>query len=330
MKQNYNDIDAFIAKHLAQESSKEEEIQLQHWLSESEENRRTFEQAKWLWSQMQADAVRGDYAVDIESGLAEVKQRIKSNQRNFGIRRNWYLGMVAALACLVAAWFGFMKESTMGEPREILAATLAITDTLSDGSVLTLNQKSSVVLDPQFNKTDRRIRMQGEAYFKVSADKSKPFVVDVNDLEVKVVGTAFNIDAQTHSDRVTVTVFEGKVELIAKQISIFLTPGEAAIYDKTTQALTKSVAENQNVLAYQTKRFAFDEQPLPRVLEQLGSGYGVSFDLQNSVMHQCPLTARFDKQPLEQILEVLKETYGFQITREGDKITLQNGTCDGE
>lgn len=324
MDNPYNDIDALLAKQFAGETSPEEDQQIGAWLITSPDNEKYFADAQWLWEHV--PEARESVAVDTEKALLKVKRHLKKPQTRIVSLRMWLTAAAAAVALVLAAvWHWHTPEPF---PSEIMAGnTTPLTDTLSDGSVVSLNRNSGVVLAQQFNKQERRMRLRGEGYFKVTPDKSRPFVVEVNQLEVVVVGTEFNVDDQSIVDQIVVTVTEGKVMVKSTQQTEYVTPGQQAFYHKKTGKITVQTTPDPNVTAWKTRRFLFDETPLSTVAQQIGAVYGVKIDFANPALAQCRLSARYENLPLERVLNLIADTFGISVQRTGDQVIFNGAAC---
>lgn len=331
MNELYENIDDLLAKKFAGELSPEEEKSLAEWLNASPDNARYLSDAQWLWDQVPKGQAPPSREPDTEKALQKVKKQLHSRpqQSPFRVVRYWIPAAAAALAFVAAALFFFPRNST-DAPMTLATADALLTDTLTDGSVITLNRHSGMVIASGFNQKERRVRLSGEGYFKIAPDQTRPFVVEVAQLEVTVVGTAFNVDALTENNTVEVTVTEGKVRLKSDRQTELLLPGESAIYDKASGQITRQTAPNVNVKAWQDRRFVFDNTPLQAVIQHLNAVYNINISLKNKALEQCPLTARFDNQPLERILDILADTFSFTLERNGNNIVLADGQCEGE
>src|SRR5690606_36556914 len=119
-----------------------------------------------------------------------------------------------------------------------------LSDHLSDGTLITLNENSSIVYQEEFTSNERHVALTGEAFFEVARDEEKPFIVDLpSETYVKVLGTSFNIKAFDGDSLVTVFVKTGRVEFGSEANNIILTPGEKGVYNKQSgqiERITKS------------------------------------------------------------------------------------------
>lgn len=209
-------------------------------------------------------------------------------------------------------------------PETIIAADEVLSDTLQDGSVVALNRRAT--LSTLLTNRQRTVRLRGEAFFEVKPDAQRPFVVEVAELEIKVVGTAFNVDQQTDSNVVKVSVKEGKVRLQYADQAILLLAGQQAIFNRREDRIEAlSATINPNTGAFRDRMLTFDNVPLSDVFATLEEVYGVSFTLKNPRLMNCRLFVKYRNEPLERILQLLQATYSLTITPSGDNHYILDG-----
>jgi transmembrane sensor len=321
MNDALQDMEILIAKHLCGEISAAESATLDAWRRTDPANERYFQELQRLWALApQADLAHAA-PLSVESALEKVKAQIARQSQAPALtvrssRRLWLQAAAAVAALLIAAYL-FFRPSTPPAPQEIAADNSNIlTDTLSDGSVVTLNRASGLQLAGSFNQKERRLRLHGEAFFEVSKNAEKPFIVETSGLEVIVVGTAFNVDETERPGQVLVSVEEGKVRLRARDSSLLLTAGEAGLYDIQSGQLSRLSRQNGlNPGAYKNRIFQFEGTSLSEVVRQLNKAYGANIRLGNPELEKCTLTARYNNLPLDRVLQLIAESFSFKTTR---------------
>jgi ferric-dicitrate binding protein FerR (iron transport regulator) len=312
-------IDTLIARHLAGENTPEEAVALQAWAAKSPENARYLADLQAIWQKTPALRPADPRAVDTEAALQKVQTRIRAGRPRM-VRLTVVWRAAAALVLGVAAVY-FLWMRNLQAPDVVIAATnIARTDTLTDGSVLTLGPKSGVALAAGFNARERRMRLHGAATFNVQPDTTRPFIVAVQDMEVRVVGTVFRVDNALEPSRVRVDVLEGKVRVSVRGQSALLVAGEQAIYDQKAGTL-EHVRPEGRVLR-------FDETPLREVVRQIEQVYGVQVLLKNKNLENCPLTARYNNLPVERVLELVAESFSIQLEKTAAGYALDGKGCE--
>lgn len=323
------EIDELIAKVLADEATHDEQKAVETWLDESPANRKYFEDIKRIWSES-SDAIES-LAVDTDAAWQRVQQRIHEPPKRLTVK--WLsIANVMKIAAAVLILFGAIKffdgDSSTLKTKEIVATATVLQDTLSDGSRVSLNKKSS--LTTVFSKKERRVKMSGEAFFEVAHDTEKPFVIEVKSLEIKVVGTSFNVDNLSETGKIVVIVETGKVLLRgANGAEIYREKGEKAIYDVATGQFELTKNTDKNVTAYKTNRLDFEAKTLKEVVNQIKQHFDVQIDILSPEIENCLITSTYEKgENLEDYFTGIAWTMqmNLKVEKVGDKIVL-SGTC---
>jgi ferric-dicitrate binding protein FerR (iron transport regulator) len=327
MAEDYDDIDALIAKHVAGETDATEQARIEQWLAADAANPQYLAGLQRLWEQAAGARPAPERAVDTDAALAKVKSKIRGHfpLRARILRTPFWLRAAAVLVGLaVALWFWPQNAPVAAE---IASADATLRDTLADGSVVVLNQHSSLRISEQFGQKERRARLVGEAWFRAAHDAAKPFLVEAGTLEIAVLGTEFNVDYRAEAGRVVVAVGTGKVQMrIGAQREVLLA-GEQAECDLAAEKITRRALPDPNVLAYQDRRFTFEGTPLSEVVSQLSKVYNVSISLKNNNLRDCPLTTRFNGLPLEEVLDIIADSFSLHIVRDATGISLDGTSC---
>lgn len=182
--------------------------------------------------------------------FARIKEQTQGKEETQGketprtIRMNpWKWAAAIVLPICIAFFTYYLVDSsqTVGAPFIVKAdkgdkATIE----LPDGTNVVLNSASQLSYLNNFGENVRRVQLNGEAYFKVAHDEKRAFIVQVGDLEVKVLGTSFNVSAYEDAKDVTVVLLEGKVGVYAQKTSHIMKPGDKIEYNKATHKITAS------------------------------------------------------------------------------------------
>jgi ferric-dicitrate binding protein FerR (iron transport regulator) len=233
---------------------------------------------------------------------------------------------IAAAFVLVlgAVWF-FKQETTL--PIEAVAATeTPVTQKLSDGSAISVNRFSSITA--QFSKHKRFVQLKGEAYFEVASNPNKPFVVEVQNVAVTVLGTKFNVDNKSNAKEVMVSVDEGKVKVQTKQAEKVLLAGNQALIDvKSGAIMVRQTQPTENVTAWANRKFVFEDSPLSKVITDLEKAYQVKIHLSDPLLEKCRLHVRFEQESIEHIMLVIAETFSLKLSVINGQYYLEGKGC---
>lgn len=191
---------------------------------------------------------------------------------------------------------------------------------LSDGSLVILQKGSRISYMSHFEGQNREVFLSGEAFFEVSKDPSKPFLVYANGLVTKVLGTSFNIKAYDDDQEVTVEVNTGKVSVFAQsdpQIKekasnrelegVVLTPNQKIIYERNEVRMVKALVERPTIIVANNEKlkFEFEDAPVKQVFEALEKAYSVDIVFDEDLMANCPLTASLTDLHLFEKLDII-------------------------
>jgi ferric-dicitrate binding protein FerR (iron transport regulator) len=173
-----------------------------------------------------------------------------------------------------------------------------------------------------FASAERRVKLKGEAFFNISPDKKKPFFIEAgNDVEIRVVGTSFNVKA--YDDYTEVVVETGIVEVRKFNRVLLLHPNERARIDKEDSTITVEKSKDKLYRYYRSKEFECDNTPLWKVVEVLNEAYGDSIVIGRGDLRSLTLTTRFDNESLESILDIISETFEINVEKVGNKYILK-------
>jgi len=149
---------------------------------------------------------------------------------------------------------------------------------LPDGSMVWLNASSSVRFPTAFAGNERRVEITGEAYLEVAKNPAKPFIVSVNNAEVQVLGTHFNINAYSDELDVKTTLLEGSIKFVNAESNIILKPGQQSQLTKHGMIKVESNVNVEEVIAWKNGRFNFENAGIEAVMRQLSRWYDVDIE----------------------------------------------------
>ena len=322
------DIDDLIAKVLADEAAADEQQAVESWLNTATENRKYFEDIKRIWLGS-ADAIES-LAVDTDAAWQAVQERIYKPSKPLIVR--WLstanIMKIAAAALILFGVMKFFDSDSTFKSTEIVATAAVLQDTLSDGSMVSLNKKSS--LTTVFSKKERRVKMSGEAFFEVAHDTEKPFVIEVKTLEIKVVGTSFNVDNLSETGKIVVVVETGKVLLRgANGAEIYIEKGDKAIYDVATGQFEKTKNTDRNITAYKTNHLDFGGTILKDAVKQINQLFDAHIEIISPEIENCRITSTYTKgDDLDFYFgEIIGESINLKVQKTRDKIILSGTGC---
>ena len=201
---------------------------------------------------------------------------------------------------------------------------------LSDGSFLWLAAKSKIRYQSPFRDDQRKVDLDGEAYFEIARDTLHPFTVHTRSLVVKVLGTSFTVNAFSKSKDSEVSVRSGKVSVSVpgQELGIILLPNEkVAVSGK--EELTKKLVESPVIVNSEEadNPFEFSSTPISEIFSELESAYQVSIKFDQKILRNCTLTAKLKDQSLFTKLDMICASIGGSYVVNGTEIVIKAPGC---
>ena len=204
-----------------------------------------------------------------------------------------------------------------------------LTLTLSDGSVIKLNAASRLVYPEKFSKNSREVALEGEAFFSVSKDASRPFMVKSGDLTTSVLGTSFNLRAFSEEETFKVAVVTGKVSVSQNLQSgneIILEPNEIITYNQTNQSLEKQAGDVRHLTDWKDGILRFNNINLKAAAKEIEKWYGVEVMI-GSELESCIISGGYKNLSLEKLLKALQYSLNFQYQYTNDTVRITGEGC---
>lgn len=200
-----------------------------------------------------------------------------------------------------------------------------LTVKLSDGSKVTLNSGSRLTYLENFSENKREVLLDGEAFFEVAPDTSRPFTISAQDFKITVLGTSFNVNAYEGDSIMSVAVATGlvKVNKSADQ-NYFLTPGKEFEYQPKLDQIKINEFDKMMKLAWKEGILYFEDASLQEVEKRLERWYGVEIIIEKDYKGSWLYSGVFENQSLENVLESMSYVQKFNYSIDGQRITIFN------
>ncbi|RIH63661.1 FecR family protein [Mariniphaga sediminis] len=184
---------------------------------------------------------------------------------------------------------------------------------LDDGTQVWLNADSRMEFPNKFSEYERKVKLSGEAFFSVSKDATRPFIVSLNGMEVEVLGTEFNISAYGDDAQIQTTLVEGKVSVKSMQepdgIQNILLPGEQASFNKCNNVISIRQVDVLQFISWRDGRFVFSYQTLGEITKVLERWYDVDFVFASNELKDIPFSGEFLRyENIEKVYEIIRKT----------------------
>ncbi len=337
MKKNIeHTTDEKIMLYLLDEINDSQKLDFENWLNKSKKNKEYFEQIKNTWGATKkvskTNFLDSEKVPDFNTNVAWNKVSNKINfqenrTRQFKAKRKIFysIGIVATLLILVGIWTVFFNSNKEKEMLSFETLDSVSTNMLADGSIITLNKNAKLEYPKEFSKDKRNVKLEGEAFFDISYDKEKPFIIEMNYAYIQVIGTSFNIKANPEDEQISVLVKTGKVKLFTiDSVSldtsfVILVAGDKGVVNKTHKKPSKientKVKENENDLFWKNKKLVFDKMDLKSVVKILEKNYNISVKIANKEKENLLLTTSFENNSIDEILNIISLTFNLNIEK---------------
>lgn len=245
----------------------------------------------------------------VEESLAAINREIDAAQRKRRLRRlAAVLGSAAAVVAVVLLTAGILTFKSIPALDYLNSGETAMNVVLPDGTQVWMNPGAKLSLDGKFNKSERDVRLEGEAYFDVARDEARPFVVTADGFKVKVLGTVFNVKSIPGEQIAEVTLAQGSVMMqsASGMNLVRLKPGQQAVLDAESSALEiKSVAVGDMLLRHYGA-VSLNHASVSEILAKISEVYGTTI-VQVSASDDSTYKFSFQKESsLDEVLSMLR------------------------
>lgn len=317
--------DDLLVKYLLDITTPMEKAAVAEWLTEKEEHQRYFEHFRLIWTESKKLAAVS--TVNENDAWSRFQQRVGTNENTTRIVQldtdmNWkpLLRIAAVLIVLLgAAGFWYLSKTNV-QPMIVSSGQQIKSETLPDGSQVTLNKQSTIEYAASFKK-ERSVKLEGEAFFNVTQDPGKPFILKVNDVTVRVLGTSFNV--KSVNGKTEVIVETGAVEVTKNSNSVQLKQHEKAIVTNEQSAPSKQSNNDELYNYYRTQTFVCNNTPLWKLVEILNEAYGVNIVIADNNKRDLQINSTFTNSSLDSTLQVIGLTYEIAVEKKGSQIILK-------
>ena len=248
--------------------------------------------------------------------IIDIKRSISRQRKK---RRLQFIGVTTIAASLVIGLFFYALINSKLYNRDEHIAFSSVTTTLGertslslpDGTKVNLNAGSTLRYPDSFSGNERKVELSGEAFFDVVHNEAKPFIVQTHALNVRVLGTEFNIEAFPEASEVNTTLVNGKVILEKglgnKMVALAeMKPNERIVYQVDNKKISLSTETDvSQYIAWKDGKLVFLNDPIEEVAKKLGLWYNVSVTIQSEELKKSHFTGTFTNETIEKVLTLL-------------------------
>lgn len=316
-----------ITRYLSNQTNTVENELLADWISESETNEKIFEEVKAVWL-----ASKLSDKTDTASALKKLHLKINSeatasvtDQSSY---KRWYAIAASIALIMLSSLVVIYKVQKHADPQYLTQNTKTGQKKiihLEDGTLVFLAPQSKITYPVKFAAGKRILTLDGEAYFEVSKNPHRPFIVRTVTLNVKVLGTHFNVNSYKSHSSTIVSLLEGKVKVTlsgedADQYT--LKPGQQLTFNHQNHQVYLHNFDTAPVTGWMNNILIFKNEKLSDAAEKIDHMYGVKIVFADQTTADTRLYATFSNESLISVLETIKATGNISYKTEDDKIYL--------
>ena len=319
-----------IISHLEDNIRDKDLVTLLDWLDEAPANRKFFFRIKDIWDSKRL----GDIHIIMPAVPLWKKAKLYEmpRWRTIAVHIGKY---AAAIAIAVAITALLMMKQTTEVTRETVYRQVWVQNAkqsqpvvLSDGTRVWLNASSTLKYPESFESAQRNVWLDGEAYFEVAANAEYPFVVHTDMLDVKVLGTHFNLTAYSIDRKTIATLIEGKVELWTgdgeKIYAATLEPSQQAVYLKDENRTSLHTVDTGMFTAWKNGYYKFNNTSFAEIAEYIEKTYQVKITFTDESLRQIPYSGTFvQEQNIRELLEIMRSVKPFKYQIKENQVIIK-------
>lgn len=261
------------------------------------------------------------------------------------------VGIAASMVVAVGVYYfniGYpnVENVRIAEKHEVSLSWTYLSNTKKIPEIIVLPDKSKVTIEPGsklkyssvFNKVNREVYLEGEAFFEVSKNAERPFLVYANEVTTKVLGTSFTVKAFQQDKQVTIAVKTGKVSVytnnkdksLSQNEEIILTPNQQVVVDQARKKISKKLVDKPQVIipAEEVSRMRFEEAPVTEIFMALEKVYGVEIVFDEDLLSSCELTTIIADNDIFSRLDIICDAIGASYVLENGTIIINSTGCN--
>lgn len=316
-KENENIRWSLLAKDVSGELNEQEHQLLQKELADNPDIEK---QVKQLWG----DAHYAQALKDIDTSKAwnSVQSQLHTKSQRWSLK--WYA--VAAMFAVIFASALFFSIIAKQHNNVITTAQAIEQVVLPDGSTVDLNHGSTLTYPKVFKGKTRKVKLSGEAFFDVNRNEEVPFIIETEQVSIKVLGTSFNVKAYKGAADTEVAVTSGKVKVNSKlnAENVILEAGDAVSYSSISHTLKPHKVLSGNYKAWKTKELEFNNTKLTEVIKTIEASYHINIEFGDDIITEDKvLNATFSQYSLEHVLESVCTSFNLQYSKHDDVYLIE-------
>ena len=330
MKTDEKSIISLLPRYFRNEVDSKEIEAVTEWVKANDQNRRIFDEIRDIWYALNSEEEKKNF--DTEKAWKKYSKWIDAQQtekKKLSVFRIVSGALKYASVIVVTLFVSYMLFHGNGKPAEAKPFIVEVpngqtsTITLYDGTVVSLNSGSKLICDSYNSKTERRVSLDGEGYFKVTHDPDVPFFVDVKKMSIKVYGTEFNVYAYEDDNYFQTTLVQGKVGVILPNGTEYILKPSEMLKLEDGKVVKAKVDVNKNI-SWIKGYYAFKDAPLSDIARHLGRMFNVKVILDSPNLKDERYTGKINSgDHILDVMQKLRMTSTFVMGYDLNKDTVR-------
>lgn len=324
MRDNKEIKERIAAHFMENEGGAVSDPQLAEWLEESGANRKLFYQYKRIWEESAYYMTLEEF--DTERAWENI-HAINQKKRHLGRRWKNAAYILSGVAASLLVLFVLSHRGLLDEPDELqMSLTTSYGNRsevcLPDGSVIQLNAGSDITYIYDAQAEVRKVRFQGEGFFDVTESKT-PFVVQMdNEVEIRVLGTSFNLRAYADDPTIQASLIEGSIEMSHNKDRLLMKAGDMSVFDKETNELMPVTGTLSHSYGWLENKLYMENMSLNEVCKYLERWYNVQITLQPGLGKKIHYNGVIKEETITEVLDALSRLSDIRYTVKGKQISI--------
>lgn len=327
--------DTLIIDLLSENISEENRQKVEQWKEASTQNLQYFNQMKELWnSATVADPnlsfdYKKAYSLFIKRATEIKKTAVAKKERSI----SWHkISIVAAVIIpfILLSYYSYFQQIPAGNTKLIVTEINSPKGSktqlkLADGTIVWLNSGSQIIYNDRFGKENRHLELIGEAYLNVAHNEQIPLILKARGVNIKVLGTKFNINAYPDTDDIKVSLFEGSVSMNINNTinSTILKPMQTGIYQTINQKISVKQGISNNTLRWMKNELIFSGETFAEIAHILERHFDVKISVKNKGLKERCFGGDFKNgESIDKILKIMAINGNFKYKINNKKIEI--------
>lgn len=274
------------------------------------------------WIELQISNSPSEISADLRQNMfKKIQEKINETEKQSKTNRlivRWLRVAAAILLPVFIAWGGYCFYANQNEQEQAFLVTVEPGEkanvSLPDGSRVWLNSGSKLTCYNSYNKDNRLLQLDGEAYFEVASDAKRKFIVRCTDMQVEVLGTTFGVKAFDEDPILSIVLVEGTVKITVPDGTREMKPNERIVYNKSNKKLTSGIVDPDDFTDWRKNRLRFENETLQDIARTISRIHNVDYIFADETIKNLRFTGSVDNTNIVSILDAITLTASITYT----------------